>query len=68
MSELILKYEQLDSTRREELMDFLDFLLLRQKSKKSPNKDSYLTDIMQVSTWNKSDLEAWERELKLAVL
>jgi hypothetical protein len=54
MSDLVVKYSLLNKTAQQEVNDFLDFLLSKQKSQKT-NMD-YKLKINAVSTWSDSDL------------
>ncbi|MCU0341327.1 MAG: hypothetical protein MUE30_15720, partial [Spirosomaceae bacterium] len=49
MSELILKYNSLDDFGKQELMDFLDFLVLKKKPLATLTKNGYKEKILQVS-------------------
>jgi len=63
MSDIILKYSLLNKTAKEEVNDFLDFLLSKQKSKKT-NKD-YKIKIHTVSTWSDTDLAIFKNNQNL---
>jgi hypothetical protein len=58
MSDLVVKYSLLNKTAQQEVNDFLDFLLSKQKSQKT-NMD-YKTKINAVSTWSDSDLAVFK--------
>ena len=55
MTDISIKYSLLDKTSKQEINDFIDFLL----SKKSTHKEIQLTDykkkILTVSTWSDED-------------
>lgn len=63
MTDLILKYRLLNKTAQQEVNDFLDFLLSKQKVKKS-NMD-YKIKIRAVSTWSDSDLAVFKNNQSL---
>ena len=50
MDELIIKFGLLDPARRQEILDFLDFLLSKQRKEKEESFDSYKASILEVST------------------
>ena len=55
MSDIILKYSLLNKTAQQEVNDFLDFLLSKQKRIKEKSHIDYKTKIMSVSTWTDED-------------
>ena len=63
MSDLMLKYSLLNKSAQQEVNDFLDFLLSKQKIKKT-NMD-YKTKIHKVSTWSNSDLAVFKNNQSL---
>ncbi|MCF8365439.1 MAG: hypothetical protein K9H16_06640 [Bacteroidales bacterium] len=55
MEELVLKYNLLDKNAKQQLNDFLDFLLM--KAKNSPvNQLEYTQKIQTVSQWSEDDV------------
>lgn len=64
MDELIIKFGLLDPLRRQEILDFLDFLLSKQQEEKAESFDSYKTSILKVSTWSEEDIEAMQANSK----
>ena len=58
MSDLVVKYSLLNKTAQQEVNDFLDFLLSKQKSQKTIM--DYKTKINAVSTWSDSDLAVFK--------
>lgn len=60
MSDIILKYSLLNKTAQQEVNDFLDFLLSKQKRIKEKSPTDYKTKIMSVSTWTDEDLKQLE--------
>ena len=63
MTDIILKYNLLNKDAQQEVNDFLDFLLSKQKSKKS-NLD-YKIKINAVSTWSDSELAVFKNNQSL---
>lgn len=63
MTDLMLKYNLLNKSAQQEVNDFLDFLLSKQKIKK-PNID-YKIKIHTVSTWSDSDLAVFKNNQSL---
>lgn len=65
MSELLVKYQQLNAFAQMEVLDFLDFLLLKQGKKKAFDAKNYKKNILRVSIWSEADIAAMEqREIK----
>ena len=65
MSELVVKYNRLNKTARQEVNDFMDFLLSKQKSGKSIFLTSYKNKILNVSNWTDSDIKIFDENQKL---
>ena len=65
MSEIVVKYNMLNKTARQELNDFMDFLLSKQKTDKSNFLATYKSKILNVSVWSDSDLKIIEENQKL---
>jgi len=57
MTDLILKYNLLDPSRKKEVLDFMDFLLTKGIKSKRPIKTAYKKRILKVSVWNDSDID-----------
>lgn len=64
MDELIMKFELLDPIKRQEILDFLDFLLNKQEKVRAENLKSYKEQILQVSTWSEKDIVEMEANSK----
>ncbi|MCO6491785.1 MAG: hypothetical protein J5I98_25445 [Phaeodactylibacter sp.] len=64
MEELLMKFGLLDSIKRQEILDFLDFLLNKQKKERALNFKSYKKQILQVSTWSEEDIAEMETNSK----
>ena len=64
MSDFAIKYSKLDKTRRQELNDFLDFLLSRQKNDKKNILPGYKKKILSVSKWSDEDCRLIEKNQK----
>ena len=56
MSELELKYNLLDPDAKKEVLDFIDFLLTKDRKSKNSSKTAYKRKILKVSVWNDSDI------------
>ena len=57
MNELILNYNLLDAMGKQEVLDFLKFLVQkRQKSVVDISLTDYKQQIMQVSVWSEEDI------------
>ena len=65
MSEIVLKYNRLNKTARQELNDFMDFLLSKQKRDKPFFLPTYKKKILNVSVWSDSDLQIFDENQKL---
>jgi len=64
MNEIAIKYNQLSKTRRQEVNDFLDFLLTRQKKENRIHLTGYKKKILLVSTWGDEDCNKIEDNQK----
>ena len=64
MNEIAIKYNQLSKTRRQEVNDFLDFLLTRQKNESKIQLSKYRKKILTVSTWDDKDCKQFEENQK----
>ncbi|MEX0983069.1 MAG: hypothetical protein WD577_11620 [Bacteroidales bacterium] len=64
MNDIAIKYSKLNKTRRQELNDFLDFLLSRQKNDKKNLLTGYKEKILAVSTWSDEDCKLIEKNQK----
>ncbi len=62
MDDLILRFGMLEPLKRQELLDFLDFLLSKQKKERKHIFKNYKEKLLQVSTWSKEDIENMETE------
>jgi len=65
MSEIVVKYNKLDKTARQELNDFMDFLLSKQKNANPMSLSTYKNKILNVSVWSDSDLKVFDDNQKL---
>jgi len=65
MNEIAIKYNKLSNKRRQEVNDFLDFLLTRQKKESRIHLSSYRKKILSVSTWNDEDCKQFEENQKI---
>ena len=62
MDDLILRFGMLEPLKRQELLDFLDFLLSKQKKERKHIFKDYKEKLLQVSTWSKEDIKNMETE------
>ena len=65
MSELLVKYNKLNKTARQEVNDFMDFLLSKQKSIEPTFLSTYKNKILNVSVWTDSDLKIFDQNQKM---
>ena len=65
MAEITLKYKLLNKTAKKEVLDFMDFLLSKQKKNKKKEISSYKKKILNVSTWTDSDLRIFQESRSL---
>jgi hypothetical protein len=65
MADITLKYSLLNKGARQEVNDFLDFLLHKQHEKKGNSLSSYKKKILGVTTWTDSDIEVFKVNQKL---
>ena len=59
-----MKFGLLDPVKRQEILDFLDFLLNKQKKERVGTFKSYKEQILQVSTWSEEDIAVIETNSK----
>jgi len=60
MSEFMLEYELLDEQAKQEVADFVDFLLEKKGRRKPLDSVSYQQNLLAVSIWSDEDLEPIE--------
>ncbi len=65
MSGIVVKYNRLNKTAKQELSDFMDFLLSKQASEGSNFLTAYKNKILNVTVWSDSDLKIFEENKKL---
>jgi hypothetical protein len=65
MTDLISKYKLLNNSAKQELNDFMDFLLSNQKVEKRSSLSKYKRKILSVSSWSDSDLMIFEKNQSL---
>ncbi len=63
MSELLIKFNQLDALQKQEVLDFLDFLLAKSK-KQQPDGNEYKKRLLEISVWSDEDLAIFEENKK----
>ena len=61
MNNIEVKYNRLNKTARQEVNDFMDFLLSKQKTTTPNFLSNYKNKILQVSVWNDSDLKIFDQ-------
>ncbi len=64
MNDIAIKYNKLNKSRRQELNNFLDFLLSRQKNDKKNLLTGYKKKILSVSIWSDEDCRLIEENQK----
>jgi hypothetical protein len=64
MSDISTKYNNLDKVAKQELDDFLDYLLSRQRNSKQNPIEEYKQRILSVSTWDENDCNVFEENRK----
>jgi hypothetical protein len=57
MTDLALKYNLLDNSARKEVLDFIDFLLTKEKKSMKHGRNDYKKKILKVSVWSDSDID-----------
>ena len=60
MNDIVVKYSRLNKTARQEVNDFMDFLLSKQGSNKTNLQGTYKEKILGVSIWADSDLKIFD--------
>ena len=65
MSDIVVKYNRLNKIARQEVNDFMDFLLNKQITNKSNFLKPYKNKILNVSIWSDSDLKIFDENQKL---
>lgn len=65
MSDIVVKYNRLNKTARQEVNDFMDFLLSKQKTNKHNFLSTYKNNILNVSIWTDSELKIFDQNQKL---
>jgi len=65
MSDIVIKYNRLNKTARQEVNDFMDFLLSKQKIKEPNFFSTYKNKILNVSIWSDSELKIFDQNQEL---
>ena len=65
MNDIVVKYSRLNKTARQEVNDFMDFLLSKQGPNKTNLQSTYKEKILGVSIWADSDLKIFDENQKL---
>ncbi|WP_425422331.1 hypothetical protein [Phaeodactylibacter xiamenensis] len=64
MDELIVKFGMLNAAKRQEILDFLDFLLSKQEKEDTEDFSSYKAQILKVSNWSEKDIKLMQANSK----
>jgi hypothetical protein len=65
MSDIVVKYNSLNKIARQEVNDFMDFLLSKQKTNKLNFLTPYKNKILNVSIWSDADLKIFDENQQL---
>jgi hypothetical protein len=65
MSDIVVKYNRLNKTARQEVDDFMDFLLSKQKAHETNFLSTYKNNILKVSTWTDSEIKIFDQNQNL---
>lgn len=57
MSELQMKYDALDPTGQQSVLNFIDFLLNKKQISLDINKDDYRQRLLHVGVWHQEDVD-----------
>ena len=60
MGELISKFELLDPAGKQQLLDYLEFLLSKKKEKAKFDVEAYRENLLKVSVWSEEDLAVFD--------
>lgn len=61
MKDLSIKFNLLNRIERQEVIDFIDFLLKRKKKRNPELSSEYRKKILNVSTWTDADLAIFKK-------
>ncbi len=65
MGDLLEKFEMLDTKGRQQLLDYLDFLLIKEQKLKAFDYKAYRKSILTIGTWSKEDIASIETARQL---
>lgn len=65
MNELLAKYNTLSPQGKQEVNDFLDFILSKNQNKPSFDMKSWKEKIKNISTWTEEDIKAYDENSQL---
>ncbi len=66
MGELLSKFELLDADAKQQLLDYLDFLISKKKKKKAKfDVEAYRENLLKVSVWSDEDIAPVEEARQL---
>lgn len=57
MTDIVLKYNLLDTFAKKEVHDFMDFLLNKKSKSEKTHKSAYKKKILKVSVWSDLDID-----------
>jgi len=60
MTDITVKYGLLDKTSKQEINDFIDFLLNKKRASKATQLNGYKKRILSVSTWSDEDIKVFK--------
>ncbi|GAA4412496.1 hypothetical protein GCM10023187_39680 [Nibrella viscosa] len=66
MSELLIKYNSLDDEAKQEVADFIDFLLEKKGRKKPFDSEAYRQKLLNTSVWPEEEVLQMEENIKQA--
>lgn len=66
MGELLSKFELLDADAKQQLLDYLDFLISKKKKEKAKfDVEAYRENLLKVSVWSDEDIAPVEEARQL---
>lgn len=63
--DITYKYSLLNKLAKQEVDDYIDFLLQKARKRRKSTNSSYRDKILTVSTWSESDLKVYEENKNL---
>lgn len=65
MGDLLSKFELLDAEGKQQLLDYLDFLISKKKKKAKFDVNAYRKNLLKVSVWSEEDIAPIEEARQL---